>query len=184
MYFQNKFRVAIFGDNKWCLNLLKKISKDRSIEIIFICGRYKKDINLSQLAKSLKIKFIKPKNINSDQMIKFVKESNLNLCVSMSYDQIFKKKFIKTINNRIYNCHAGLLPSYRGRNVLNWALINGEKFYGVTFHKVNHYIDGGDIMLQKKIKIFNSWEYKEILDSAYKHCANICFDGIKKLQKG
>jgi|TARA_B110000971_G_C19937016_1_gene466854 methionyl-tRNA formyltransferase len=184
MYFKNRFRVAVFGDNKWCLNLLKKISKDRSIEIIFICGRYKKDSNLSQLAKSLKIKFIKPKNINSDQMIKFVKESNLNLCVSMSYDQIFKKKFIKTLSNKIYNCHAGLLPSYRGRNVLNWALINGEKFYGVTFHKVNHYIDRGDILLQKKLKIFNSWEYKEILDSAYKHCANICFNGIKILQKG
>ena len=184
MYLKNRFRVAVFGDNKWCLNLLKKISKDRSIELVFICGRYKKDNDLSKLAKFLKVKFIKPKNINSDQMIKFIKKSNLNLCVSMSYDQIIKKKLIKAINNRIYNCHAGLLPSYRGRSVLNWALINGEKFYGITFHKINHDIDKGDILLQKKFRIFDTWEYKNILDSAYKNCANICFHGIKVLQKG
>ena len=52
----------------------------------------------------------------------------------MSYDQIFKK-IIKTMSNKIFNCHAGYAPSYRGRSVLNWALINGEKFYGITFHK-------------------------------------------------
>ena len=38
----------------------------------------------------------------------------------MSYDQIFKKKIIKTMSNKIFNCHAGYL-SYRGRSVLNWA---------------------------------------------------------------
>ena len=53
------------------------------------------------------------------------------------------------MSNKIFNCHAGYLPSYRGRSVLNWALINGEKFYGITFHQVNSYIDQGDILLQK-----------------------------------
>ncbi len=184
MYYKNKLRIAVFGDNKWCLNLLKKISKDKSLDLIFICGRYEKDNDLIKFARSIKVKFIKPKDINSDKMIKFIKKSNLNLCVSMSYNQIFKKKIIKIMSNKVYNCHAGLLPSYRGRSVLNWALINGEKFYGITFHQVNSYIDEGDILLQKKIKILDSWGYKEILDSAYKHCANICFKGIKIIQKG
>ncbi len=184
MYYKNKLRIAVFGDNKWCLNLLRKISKDKSLDLIFICGRYKKDNNLIKFARSIKVKFIKPKNINSNNMIKFLKKSNLNLCISMSYDQIFKKKIIKTMSNKIFNCHAGYLPSYRGRSVLNWALINGEKFYGITFHQVNSYIDQGDILLQKKIKILDSWGYKEILDSAFKHCANICYNGIKLIQKG
>jgi methionyl-tRNA formyltransferase len=183
MYFKNKLRIAVFGDNKWCLNLLKKISKDKSLDLIFICGRYKKDNNLIKFAKSIKKKFIKPKDINSDKMIEFIKKNNLNLCISMSYDQIFKKRIIKMMSNKVFNCHAGLLPSYRGRSILNWALINGEKFYGITFHQVNQYIDQGDILLQKKIKILDSWGYKEILDSAYKHCANVCFKGIKIIQK-
>ena len=43
----------------------------------------------------------------------------------MSYDQILVK-ILNLMKNKIINCHAGLLPFYRGRNVLNWALVNGE----------------------------------------------------------
>ena len=71
---QNKLRIAVFGDNEWCLNLLRKISKDKSLDLIFICGRYKKDNNLIKFARSIKVKFIKPKNINSNKMIKFLKK--------------------------------------------------------------------------------------------------------------
>ena len=102
----------------------------------------------------------------------------------MSYDQIFSKNLIKIFNNKIFNCHAGLLPSYRGRSVLNWALINGEKYYGITVHKVDKGIDTGDILIQKKIKIKKNWEFKHILSSAYKQCSLLSYDAIKKLQNG
>ena len=39
------------------------------------------------------------------------------------------------------NCHAGALPFYRGRNILNWALINDEKEFGVTVHFIDEGID-------------------------------------------
>ena len=51
------------------------------------------------------------------------------------------------------NLHASLLPNYRGAAPINWALINGEKFTGVTTFFIDDEIDTGDILLQKKIKI-------------------------------
>jgi methionyl-tRNA formyltransferase len=51
------------------------------------------------------------------------------------------------------NVHGSLLPQYRGAAPINWAIINGEKFTGVTTFKLQHEIDTGNILLSEKIEI-------------------------------
>ena len=51
------------------------------------------------------------------------------------------------------NLHASLLPNYRGAAPINWALINGERFTGVTTFLINEQIDTGSILMQKEISI-------------------------------
>jgi len=184
MFLKNKTKIAIFGDGRWCHLLLKRALSDKTLEIVFVCGRYKLDDELFKISKKNKLIFFKPKKINSKNFYNIISKINTDICVSMSYDQIFKKKILKLYKDKIFNCHAGLLPFYRGRNVLNWVLINGEKYYGVTFHAVDKTIDTGDILLQKKIKIEKKWQYKDILKSAIINCSSICYEGIKLIQKG
>ena len=49
-----------------------------------------------------------------------------------------------------FNLHGSLLPQYRGAAPINWAIINGEKETGVTTFFLQHEIDTGDLILQKK----------------------------------
>ena len=70
----------------------------------------------------------------------------------MSFDQIFKKEIINAIN-KIHKLSCRKITFYRGRNILNWALINGEKNFGITTHFVNEKIDSGKIIIQKIFKI-------------------------------
>lgn len=51
------------------------------------------------------------------------------------------------------NIHASLLPHYRGAAPINWALMNGDQETGVTSFFLQHEIDTGDIILQKKVAI-------------------------------
>lgn len=51
------------------------------------------------------------------------------------------------------NLHGSLLPKYRGAAPINWAIIRGEKFTGVSTFKLKHEIDTGDIILQRKMEI-------------------------------
>lgn len=51
------------------------------------------------------------------------------------------------------NLHGSLLPQYRGAAPINWAIINGEAYTGVTTFKLKHEIDTGDILLNEKIII-------------------------------
>ena len=52
-----------------------------------------------------------------------------------------------------FNLHASLLPQYRGAAPINWAIINGEKFTGVTTFLLDEQIDTGNILFQESCTI-------------------------------
>lgn len=52
-----------------------------------------------------------------------------------------------------YNMHGSLLPKYRGRACVNWAVLNGETETGATFHVMTQFADKGDIVAQKSVPI-------------------------------
>ena len=84
----------------------------------------------------------------------------------MSFNQIFKQSIISLPELGIISCHAGKLLLYRGRNVLNWVLINDEKEFGITVHYIDEGIDTGDIIIQKSFQIKDTDTYKSLLEKA------------------
>ena len=102
----------------------------------------------------------------------------------MSFNQIFRTKAINFPPLKTINCHAGKLPFYRGRNILNWALINDEKEFGITVHYVDEGIDTGDIILQKCYQITDEDDYGTLLERAYVGCADVLYEAIKLIQAG
>jgi methionyl-tRNA formyltransferase len=51
------------------------------------------------------------------------------------------------------NLHYSLLPEYRGEYPVNWAIIEGKKNTGITYHLVNENIDDGQIVCQRETTI-------------------------------
>ncbi|MSQ48582.1 MAG: methionyl-tRNA formyltransferase [Deltaproteobacteria bacterium] len=49
--------------------------------------------------------------------------------------------------------HPSLLPKYRGRSAINWALINGEATTGISLFWVDEGIDTGPLLLQKEVPV-------------------------------
>ena len=68
--------------------------------------------------------------------------------------KILSRNFIKKFKGKIINIHPSLLPKYKGLNTHQRAIDNNEKFSGCTIHFVNHKLDSGKIILQKKVKIY------------------------------
>ena len=180
-----KIKIGYFADGPWAHLAFEKIIKDKTIEIAFIIPRIdSKDQTLFNYAKQYKIDYFSHENINSEEFIKKISIYDCDLLVSMSFNQIFRLPIINLTPNKIINCHAGKLPFYRGRNILNWALINDEKELGITVHYVDKGIDTGDIILQKTFEISNEDNYQSLLNLAFVECANIVYEAIKKIQDG
>ena len=67
------------------------------------------------------------------------------------------------------NVHPSPLPRYRGRHPLQWALINGERQFGITIHRLTDDFDAGAILWQEQISVTPGWsavEFREALLTA------------------
>jgi methionyl-tRNA formyltransferase len=182
---KEKLRLGYFADGRWAHEAFKLLIEDASIDINFICVRYDtNDYTLKSFCKKYNISFLRHKNINDMRFQALLKKYNCDLFVSMSFNQIFKKSTFEIPKLKTINCHAGKLPFYRGRNILNWALINDEKEYGITVHYIDEGIDTGDIILQKTYKITDNDDYSTLLERSYIYCADILYQAIKKIQNG
>jgi methionyl-tRNA formyltransferase len=80
-----------------------------------------------------------------------------DIICSIYYRNIIKKDVINVCKGRIFNLHPALLPKYRGCSSLTWALINGEKEVGYTYHYIDEGCDTGKIIIQKSVGI-EDWD--------------------------
>lgn len=178
-------KIGYFADGPWGHKAFDKIIEDDSLEIVFVTVRYdKRDEVLIKLAQENNIPVEMSENINSREFISRVEKYGADLFVSMSFNQIFKNEMIDLPRYKTINCHAGKLPFYRGRNILNWALINDEKEFGITVHYMDEGIDTGDIILQETYPITDEDNYSTLLTRAYDGCAGVLYHAIKMIQNG
>jgi len=174
-----KLNIGYFADGPWSHIAFKRLIKDQDILISFICVRSDtKDNTLKNYCTEYGIKYLKNYNVNSKDFIEIVKLFECDLFVSLSFNQIFQTQLINLPRLKTINCHAGKLPFYRGRNILNWALINDEKDFGITVHFINEGVDTGDIILQRCYPITDKDNYATLLNKAFIECSNVLYDAI------
>jgi methionyl-tRNA formyltransferase len=90
-------------------------------------------------------------NFNSKESEQKLKELRPDLVI-LGGARILKKNIIAIPRIGILNAHPGLLPKYRGMDVIPWAVLNRDDV-GVTVHFIDERIDAGKICAQRKIEI-------------------------------
>ena len=175
-----KIRIGYFADGIWSHKAFLKIIQDLKFEFAFIVPRFDtQDNTLLSFAYQFNIPYIKSENINSQEFISMIQKYNTDIFVSMSFNQIFKEPLISLPPLKTINCHAGKLPRYRGRNILNWVLINDEKEFGITIHYIDDGIDTGDIILQETFLISENDDYTSLLETAHTKCADLLYKALQ-----
>lgn len=132
---------------KTIVTLLKKIERpifiatdSKSVQIIEFCKSNGIDVFIG--------------NPRDRKLFSFMseREIEIELLLSINYLFLLDKELIDIIPLSI-NLHGSLLPKYRGRTPHVWAIINGEKFTGVTAHIIDENCDTGDIIKQVEVPI-------------------------------
>jgi len=72
---------------------------------------------------------------------------------SFYYRQMLKPALLALAKQGAYNMHGSLLPKYRGRVPINWAVLHGESETGATLHRMVEKPDAGDIVAQQAVPI-------------------------------
>lgn len=174
-------KVVLFGSigiAKKCLQNI--LNKENDIVIIGVCCQ--KDI---------------PEWRNEDTVYKYCIENNIKIIEDMNeilqmkpdlgfsirYNKIIPENIIEKFKIGIFNTHGGILPDYRGTYSNMNCLINHEKEYGVTLHKIDKGIDTGDIVDILKIKINDDDTGYDLYRKGEELCYKILEKNIEKLVK-
>ncbi|MDR1048899.1 MAG: formyltransferase, partial [Synergistaceae bacterium] len=83
----------------------------------------------------------------------YLRSLDVELIFSAYYRAMIPKEILGIPRLGAYNLHGALLPRYRGRACVNWAVLNGETETGVTLHVMTEQADRGDIVAQKAVPI-------------------------------
>ncbi|KIO43777.1 MULTISPECIES: methionyl-tRNA formyltransferase [Sanguibacteroides] len=82
------------------------------------------------------------------------------------------------------NLHASLLPDYRGAAPINWAIMNGEHYSGVSTFLLKHEVDTGNIIFQQKVKIDEEMTAGELHDRLMEVGADLLLKTAEAIAEG
>lgn len=155
-------RIAIFasGSGSNAENIANYFSANSSVEVSLILTNNSNAFVIDR-AKKIGIKtivFSKREFLNTDNILHFLDENNINLIVLAGFLLKIPENLIKSYPNKIINIHPALLPKYGGKGMygdkVHQSVIEAkETESGITIHYVNEHYDEGKIIFQAKCKI-------------------------------
>ena len=132
-------------------------------------------------AEKNNIPVLQPPKLKPPEFISQLESFHADLIVVTAYGKILTQSILDLPKFGCINVHASLLPRYRGAAPIEWSIINGEKFTGVTIMKMDAGLDTGDMLASEKVEISDEMilpELKEILST---EGAKLLIDTINRL---
>lgn len=171
-------RICIAGKNQIAINAVKylihKLGFSES-EVLICINKTDNGINswqpsLRLFAENNRMSIVTLDDIyNIDDLVFF----------SLEFDRIINPE--KFITKKLFNIHFSLLPAYKGMYTSVFPLLDGEKYSGVSLHKIDEGIDTGDIIAQKKFKINIHDTCRDLYFNYLKHGEKLFTDNVANI---
>jgi len=87
-------------------------------------------------------------------LIKKIDAFDADLIVLAGFMRILTPDFVQHYQGKLLNIHPSLLPKYQGLNTHQRAIDAGDDVHGVSVHFVTEELDGGPVILQAKVPVF------------------------------
>lgn len=109
--------------------------------------------SVATLASENRLPAITPDDPNAPAIVEAIRVLRPDFLFSFYYRHMLKPPLLASAASGALNMHGSLLPKYRGRVPVNWAVINGETETGATLHYMTEKPDAGDIVGQLAVPI-------------------------------
>jgi methionyl-tRNA formyltransferase len=109
--------------------------------------------SVAAMARRYDIAVATPDDPNAGHFTDRISPLRPDFVFSFYYRSMLKPALLSAGARGALNMHGSLLPKYRGRAPVNWAVINGERETGATLHYMVEKPDAGDIVDQQAVPI-------------------------------
>jgi methionyl-tRNA formyltransferase len=121
--------------------------------------------------------WIAPADPNDPDVVARVAALAPDFLFSFYYRRMLQQALLRVAPRGALNLHGSLLPRYRGRAPVNWAVLNGERRTGATLHYMDDRPDAGDIVAAQAVPILPDDTAREVFDKVTV-AAEVCLDAV------
>ena len=114
------------------------------------------------LSEGLNIPILQPEKASTEDMQKRLSAYEPDLFVVVGYGEILKQNILDIPKKAPINIHASSLPKYRGAAPIQRAIMNGDKYFGITIIEMVKKMDAGDMLYHEEIACDASMNFEKI----------------------
>jgi methionyl-tRNA formyltransferase len=120
--------------------------------------------SVARLADAYGIPAIAPEDPSAPEVLDRVGALAPDFIFSFYYRRMLGRRLLAAARRGAFNMHGSLLPKYRGRAPVNWAVLHGERETGATLHEMVEKPDAGRIAGQQAVPILPNDTAREVFD--------------------
>ncbi len=133
--------------------------------------------SVAELAHRNDIPTLIPARADTPEIIAAVATVQPDFLFSFYYRYMLGAELLALPTRGAYNMHGSLLPHYRGRVPINWAVLQGASRTGASLHRMTVKPDAGDLVAQHAVPILPNDTAFEVFHKVT-CAAECCLDGV------
>jgi len=130
---------------------------------------------------NINIPIFQPFTLKDPQVWQQIKDLKPDIIIVAAYGQILPKEVLNIAP--CINLHASLLPKYRGASPIQQALLNDDKYTGVTAMLMEEGLDSGDILGYKYLKIEKNMVVQELFDKLSILASQLTIETLERFEQ-
>lgn len=142
--------------------------------------------SLKDIARQYNIPYLVVSDHNDARCEQFIREKSPQL-IAFTGGGLIRKNILAIPTIGVLNCHTGVLPYYRGMDVVEWTAAEGkigEVGFGATLHLMDAGVDTGPILLKRTIAADKEDDFRSIREQLEVLMVELMLEGIGGLRDG
>ncbi len=142
--------------------------------------------SLKDLTKAYQIPYFKVPDFNQAGCVRFIQNLSPQV-ILFTGGGLIRKELLEVPETGVLNCHSGILPFYRGMDVVEWTAAEKNIVsmgFGATLHFMDSGVDTGPILLTEKIELHSQDTFLTIREKLEVLMLKLMLRGVKGLRDG
>jgi methionyl-tRNA formyltransferase len=175
---KENLKIVFYGTPSFAVPTLEKIA-NKVVLVVTSPG----ETPVKEVADKHLIPVYQTGNTSDPGLLEVLKKYQPNLGIVIAF-KILPPSVFEFPELGTFNIHASLLPDYRGAAPINWAIINGDKWTGLTAFWLDKGVDTGRIISQTPYFIDPSLSFGQVYQNMARNTSNFCINTIEVVISG
>ena len=184
-------KIVFMGTPEFAVPTLDAIVKKHEVLAVFTQpdkpkGRGKKMLFSAVKEKALEygLEVYQPIKVKEPEFVEILKNFAPDVIVVVAFGQILSEEILNIPKYGCINVHGSILPEYRGAAPIQWSIIDGKEYGGVTTMYMAKGLDSGDMILKAKEKITENDTYGSLYDRLSVIGADLLIETLELIENG